>query len=268
MRLPSIEDCSKDQFLFHCRADDERGFLATSKKSGNQAFLARRRFYYSYELIKKYLSTKAGTSRVADFGCGQGNVGLLLAEDGYKVDFVDNEEKFFEYIKLKHTNGDINFIKGDCSTFVSEQKYDAIFFGEAIEHMSDPEKTISNLRDNLKTAGLLCLTTPNGDFVNCSEPNWCEVKDQKERNEKLSNTIGNHVCEFTRKELRDIVKLCGLNIIEHKTFLSYQISRKSLLRRILPEKLLWKLDINYSKKNNSAGKNWGRTQIILALRAH
>lgn len=219
-------------------------------------------------MIKKYLSQNIESLQIADFACGPGSVGLLFAEDGYKVDFVDNEEKFFDYIKLKHTKGNINFVKGDCSTFVGEQKYDAIFFGEAIEHMSDPEKTISNLRANLKTGGFLCMTTPNGDFVNCHEPSWNEVKDQKERNEKLANTLGNHVCEFTQKELREMVKLCGLTIQEHRTFLSDQISRKSLLRRILPEKLLWKMDMNYSKKKNSAGKNWGRTQIILAQRAH
>ncbi|MBC7428054.1 MAG: hypothetical protein H7336_05550, partial [Bacteriovorax sp.] len=82
MRLPSVAECSNDQFLFHLRADDERGFLATSKKRGNQAFLAKRRFCYSYELIKKYLSKNTDTFRVADFACGTGNVGLLLAEDG------------------------------------------------------------------------------------------------------------------------------------------------------------------------------------------
>lgn len=268
MRLPSVEECSKDQFLFTLRSEDDRGFLATAKKSGNQAFLVRRRFFYAYELIKKYLSNDTKNIRIADFACGTGNVGLMFAEDGYKVDFIDNEEKFFEYIELKHTKGEINFIKGDCSTYKGDVKYDAIYFGEAIEHMSDPEKTIANLRDNLKTGGWLCLTTPNGDFVNCYEPTWSEVKDQKERNEKLANTIGNHVCEFTQRELREILKTSGFNVQEHRTFLSDQISRKSILRRILPEKTLWALDLKYSKKNNPSGKNWGRTQIILAQRAH
>jgi 2-polyprenyl-3-methyl-5-hydroxy-6-metoxy-1,4-benzoquinol methylase len=268
MRLPSVEECSKDQFLHTLRSEDERGFLATTKKKGNQAFLVRRRFYYAYELIKKYLSTNTADIRVADFACGIGNVGLMLAEDGYNVDFVDNEEKFFDYIKLKRTKGDVRFIKGDCSSFVGETKYDAIFFGEAIEHMSDPSKTIANLRENLKTGGLLCLTTPNGDFVNCYEPSWMEVKDQTERNAKLANTIGNHVCEFTQRELKDLLKVNGFNIQEHRTFLSDQISRKSLLRRVLPEMALWKLDLSFSKKNNSVGKNWGRTQIVLAQRAH
>lgn len=268
MKLPSVEECSRDQFLFMLRSEDDRGFLATKKKKGNQAFLVKRRFQYAYELIKKYISNDTKTIRIADFACGTGNVGLMFAEDGYKVDFVDNEEKFFDYIKLKQTSGDVNFIKGDCSTYQGDVKYDAIFFGEALEHMSDPDKTISNLRANLKTGGLLCLTTPNGDFVNCYEPSWNEVKDQKERNEKLANTIGNHVCEFTQRELREILKVNGFNVQEHKTFLSDQLSKKSVMRRILPERLLWKLDSDYSKKNNSAGKNWGRTQIILAQRAH
>jgi 2-polyprenyl-3-methyl-5-hydroxy-6-metoxy-1,4-benzoquinol methylase len=268
MKLPSLEECSKDQFLFTLRSEDERGFLATKNRKGNQAFLMRKRFIYAFELIKKYLSQDIASIKVADFACGTGNVGLLFAEAGYSVDFVDNEEKFFEYIKLKHTDGVVHFQKGDCSNFVSETKYDVIFFGEALEHMSQPAVTLSNLRENLKTGGLLCLTTPNGDFVNCYEPSWSEVKDQKERNEKLANSIGNHVCEFTKRELSELVKTAGFNMLEHKTFLSDQISRKSLLRRIVPERAMWKLDDYYSKQKNSAGKDWGRTQIVIAQRAH
>lgn len=268
MKLPNIEQCSNDQFLYTLRGEDEIGFLATKKKNGNMAFLVRRRFLLSHELLKKYLSTKAKVISVADFACGTGNVGLLLAEDGYKVDFVDNEAKFFDYIKLKHVAGDINFVKGDCSAFVSSKKYDAIYFGEALEHMANPDQTLKNLRENLVTGGILCLTTPNGDFVNCYEPNWSEVKGNTERNEKLANNIGNHVCEFTQKELRELVKNAGFMILEHTTFNSQQISQKSILRRVLPEKLLWRLDRLYSKRNDSKGKNWGRTQIVLAQRVH
>ncbi len=268
VKLPNIDQCSNDQFLYMLRAEDESGFLASKKRKGNKAFLARRRFLFSHELLKKHLSIKSKDITVADFACGTGNVGLLLAEDGYKVDFVDNEAKFFDYIKLKHDQGTINFVKGDCSTFVSDKKYDAIYFGEAIEHMSDPDKTLKNLRENLVTGGILCLTTPNGDYVNCYEPDWTEVKGNSERNEKLANNIGNHVCEFTQKELREIIKNAGFTILEHATFNSHQISQKSILRRVLPDTLLWRLDRLYSKRNDPKGKNWGRTQIVLAQRVH
>jgi len=267
MKLPTEESCKNDPFLWMLRGEDERGFFSRNTKT-NQSFLVRRRFNYSVELIKKYIPGNKSNIRVADFACGTGNVGIILFEAGYDVSFIDNEAKFFEYIKLK-SEGKINkFQLGDCSTYKSQEKFDVIFFGEAIEHMSTPDKTIANLRDNLKTGGLLCLTTPNGDYVDCYEPNWSEVKNQIERNEKLANNIGNHVCEFTRSELKMILKENGFNINHHETFLSNQISRKSIFRRLLPEKILCAWDLSISRKNNKQGKNFGRTQIILAQRAH
>ena len=266
MYLPTEEQCKTHPFLNTLRGDDERGYFAKNRGT-NQAFLMRRRYILGYEMIKNICPKESSDFVIGDFACGAGNVGLLLAEDGFKVDFVDNEKLFFDYIKLKSNSPNINYVLGDCSTFKSDKKYDAIFFGEAIEHMANPVRTITNLRDNLKTGGYLCLTTPNGDFVNCYEPNWTTVKNDTERNEKLANTIGNHVCEFTQKELKDILKENGFNIIHHFTFLSDQISRKSLLRRILPERMVWSLDLKFSKKIKD-GKNFGRTQLIMAQRAH
>jgi 2-polyprenyl-3-methyl-5-hydroxy-6-metoxy-1,4-benzoquinol methylase len=266
MFLPTEEQCKTHPFLNNLRNEDERGFFS-KKRGSNQSFLMRRRYLLSHELLKGICPKNNPEFNIADFACGSGNVGLLLAEDGYNVDFIDNEKLFFDYIKLKSDKKNVQFHLGDCSTYQGSKKYDAIYFGEAIEHMANPAKTIINLRENLKTGGYLCLTTPNGDFINCYEPSWTEVKDQPERNEKLANTIGNHVCEFTRRELKDLLKENGFNIIHHFTFLSDQISRKSLLRRVLPEPLLWKLDLNYSKKSEG-NKNFGRTQIILAQRAH
>jgi hypothetical protein len=134
--------------------------------------------------------------------------------------------------------------------------------------MANPDKTIINLRENLKTGGVLCLTTPNGDFINCYEPNWESVKNNPERNNKLANSIGNHVCEFTRNELKSLLKENGFNIILHETFLSESLSRRSILRRILPLNLLVRWDLYISRKNTKSGKNLGRTQIVLAQRAH
>ncbi len=267
MKLPNKETVANDPFLNILHGEDEKGFLSKNKGS-NQSFLVTKRYLDSFEAMKKFLPEASEKIKVADFACGTGNVGLLLSERGYSVDFVDNEEKFFDYIKLKKTTNNVQFIKGDCSTFVSSTPYDAIYFGEAIEHMSDPMKTLTNLRSNLKTGGILVLTTPNGDFVNCYEPNWSEVKDQKDRNEALANNIGNHVCEFTQRELAELVKLSGFLIMGQKLLCSHQISKRSILRRILPQNLAFSLDDHYSKIQTKAGKSMGRTQLIIAQRVH
>jgi 2-polyprenyl-3-methyl-5-hydroxy-6-metoxy-1,4-benzoquinol methylase len=267
MKLPNVESCNDDSFLLKLRLEDERGFLSKNK-SKNQAFLDQRRVTFSIELMKKFLPKQVGKIKIADFACGLGNFGCSMLDLGYEVTFIDNEPKFFEYIKLKSGKEKIKSHFGDCSQYIAPQSFDAIFFGEALEHMSNPAKTVTNLRENLNPGGLLCLTTPNGDYIDCYEPNWHEVKDQPERNDKLANSIGNHVCEFTVKELKDILKENGFNILHHQTFLSKQISKKSLLRRVFPISFLNLWDLKLSKKFNKAGKNFGRTQIVLAQRAH
>ena len=267
MILPTLESCQKDPFLTMCRNNDLNGYL-NPKTGSNKQFLTRRRLDYSCELLLKHLS-KDKTLPFGDFASGSGTFGLKMAELGYDVDFVDNEALFFDYIKLKsEISKGLNFCKKDINHYISEKKYPAIFFGEALEHMENPEETLKILRENLLNGGLLVLTTPNGDFVNCNEPQWNEVKDLKERNKKLANTHGNHVCEFGFKELEELIKNAGCGLLEHRLCGSNQISRKSILRRILPKKILWKLDDLWSKKVDENGKKWGRTQIIVAMRFH
>lgn len=267
MRLPAEAECAKHPTLNMLRNNDIKGFFSP-KKYKNKPFLSRRRINYALELLKNHLSPDKSIT-IADFACGSANFGLQLFEEGYNVDLIDNEALHFDYIKMKtEANDRLRFFTSDLNTFESDRKYHAIFLGEAIEHMEDPEATLQILRSHLLTGGLLCLTTPNGDFVNGTEPKWHEVKHDKERNKKLANNIGNHVCEFGFDELAKLIKEAGFGMLEHKLVNSDQVSRKSLMRRILPESLLWNLDGKWSKSKTNEGKYWGRIQIVVAQRFH
>ncbi len=268
MILPAVQDCVHDPVLNMLRTNDFNGYLNPDKGS-NKSFLNRKRFDTAYALLKKHLTNSSQASSIADFACGSGNFGLRFAEDGYQVDFFDNEARHFDYIKLKTKAWDkISFAQEDISTYIGAKKYTAAFYGEVIEHMANPLQALKVWRENLVTGGLLCLTTPNGDYVDCREPKWAQVKDQKERNESLANTMGNHVCEFGFQELRDLVKQAGFGVLEHKLINSQHISKRSLLRRILPAKVLNQLDDKWSAKNNSCGQYFGRTQVLVAQRFH
>ena len=266
MKLPSKEECKDNPLLNLIREDDKKQFLCT-RWGANQKFLTRRRILTAFELMKKYLPDNKDIP-IADFASGSGTMGLLFAEEGYEVDFLDNETTFFEYIKYKATHGKFNFIPGDSSKYKSEKKYFGIFFGEGIEHMPDPLVTLKNLRENLATGGIICLTTPNGDYHGCEEPSWEEVKNNPERNLKLANNWGNHVCEFRFRELKELVREAGFSLMEHKPINSHQLSRSSFLRRVLPDKILWRLDDYFSKKKTRDGKLHGKTQILVAQRVH
>lgn len=266
MILPPSELCEKDSLLNLIRQGDAREYF-NPRRGANQRFLVQRRIDYSLDLLMKHLIKAEGAS-VADFACGSGTLGLLLAEKGCSVDFIDNEPKFFDYIKMKNEAVDVNFIQADASQYVGSKKYSAIFFGEALEHMENPEETLVILRENLQSGGLLCLTTPNGDFVEGKEPSWTKVRGQTERNKKLANNIGNHVCEFTYQELPELLKNAGFGMLEHQLINSQQISQKKILRRILPKNILWMLDSMWSRQQAKNEKYYGRTQIAVAQRFH
>ena len=263
MRLPAPEECQHDMFLFNLRDNDHRQFLS-QKWGANQRFQSRRRIVLAAELLSQRLPRSGAT--VADIACGTADFGLLMAEKGFPVDLIDNEPKFFDYIRLKKTTGTVNFVQSDINTLSLDKKFSAIFFGEALEHMAEPSQTLKVLREHLPKGGLLCLTTPNGDFANCYTENWEQVKDQKDRNKRLANTIGNHVCEFTKKELKTLVQEAGFCILQHKTIVSDLVARRHAVRWLLPEKLVWMLDESWSKRETTSGKDLGKLQLLLAQR--
>lgn len=268
MNLPSKDSCSFDPLLKSFWDADFEGFL--SPNSGkNKYFLNRQRVLSAVEsLLKKLPPPDSSSVLVADIACGTGNAGLFFVKNGYNVEFVDNEEKFFDYIQLKHPQEKLQFHKSDVNNLELVEKYDGVFFGEAIEHMAHPLETFKTLHRCLKRGGYLVLTTPNGSFKNCNEPCWEEVKNDHERNSKLANTIGNHVCEFKPSELKSLAKEAGFIVEEHFLVNSDTVSRRSALRRILPFNLMRSLDKKWAKKKVDGSKDEGRIQILLAQRAH
>lgn len=266
MHLPPAEKCQQDPLLHLLWQGDAREFF-NPKRYANQRFLNRRRMLGAYEALKRHLGGRK-SARIADVACGTGTLGVLFAEDGYQVSFIDNEPRFLKYVRMKTEAKNIRCHQSDVNSWKAGEKYDALFFGEALEHMEDPEQTLAALRENLKTGGLLCLTTPNGDIPGAQEPKWAEVKGQTERNRKLANNLGNHVCEFGFQELKDLVKQAGFGVLEHRLINSEKVSRRGVARALLPEKTLWKLDDRWSNRKHSDGNYGGRTQLLVAQRFH
>lgn len=267
MKLPLRDELPNETIFNDFLRSDTEGYLNTNRS--NKSLLNKKRINTALDLFKKHIPKPSSEIKLADFACGTGNFGLNLLEEGYVVDFIDNEEHFFKYIEHKNTaRNQPNFIKCDISNFEPTTKYHGIFLGEAIEHMARPDILLTNLRNSLVAGGVLCLTTPNGDYQDCYEPSWTEVKENTERNEKLANTMGNHVCEFTKKELSELVKMAGFGLHEHRLVNSSKLSRHSLLRRILPREMIFQLDNKWAVKRDSAGKDLGRIQIIVAQRFH
>ena len=104
--------------------------------------------------------------RVLDAGCGYGIYAMSLAEEGYRVDAIDLDEKRIavlnrmrgEYAALKDTlalhTGSLTALPYAADTF------DGIICSEVIEHVTDDAAAIAELSRVLKPGGTLILSVP------------------------------------------------------------------------------------------------------------
>ncbi len=113
------------------------------------------------ELIKTYLPQP---SRVVDLAAGQGAFSVQLKNLGHDilaVDFSDENWKVPE-IPLKLENFDSEFAE---RILTDDNKFDAIFAIEIIEHLENPFRFVRECAKLLKPGGLFFVTTPNVEAV-------------------------------------------------------------------------------------------------------
>lgn len=96
---------------------------------------------------------------VLDVGCGTGQVANFLQEKGYKVVGIDISPLF---IKQAKKSGKANFRVMDSNKIEFKDNYfDAVISAETIEHITQPERALSEMARVLKRNGILIIRFPN-----------------------------------------------------------------------------------------------------------
>jgi len=93
--------------------------------------------------------------------------------------------------KAKKINPHIKFIAGDAEDPSLGGKWDILFAGEIIEHLSNPQKALSNWSNLLKQGGYIVISTPNRHFSRKTEEHisLLSIKETKEMLSKLDIKI-------------------------------------------------------------------------------
>lgn len=154
------------------------------------------------------------TKSILDAGCGTGNFGEILSrcQNDFNISVIgiDVSKKSVEVAKSKQIYGAC-FLCGDNKNLpFKDESFDCVVLIEVIEHVSNKERLLKELKRVLKTHGMLIITTPNkGDIVL-----------------RMHNLLLNLVMEITGqrivhkdeyldvKELSTLVENVGLNIKE------------------------------------------------------
>ena len=116
-----------------------------------------------------FLSNLRNYSSILDVGCGFGFL-VKFAEEILHMEAigVDPSRYCKEGQKILNINTYNNYLE-----YVNELKgknYDIVYSSEVIEHIMDPSNFVKLLKNYLHENGVLILTTPNAEFINCQTP--------------------------------------------------------------------------------------------------
>jgi 2-polyprenyl-3-methyl-5-hydroxy-6-metoxy-1,4-benzoquinol methylase len=107
-------------------------------------------------LLKKFLSKEQS---LLDIGCGEG---LFLQEISGIVGSANGLEPTHLYAEYAKNNLHLDVKQGTVEeTIFPDEFFDVITMFHVLEHLTDPEDTLRNLRKWLKHRGLLVIEVPN-----------------------------------------------------------------------------------------------------------
>jgi SAM-dependent methyltransferase len=100
--------------------------------------------------------------KILDVGCGDGNFSIMIKE-ACKAGVVYGIEATEKGVESANNNGVIaHQLDIDMGVFPFKDGYfDAVFAGEIIEHLFDPDHFLDEIYRVLRPGGVLVLTTPN-----------------------------------------------------------------------------------------------------------
>ncbi len=117
------------------------------------------RYKLRKHLIRKILQTESIENRTClEIGYGAGDMLLMYAKMGLKVDGYDFSPIAYQYAKTRITKNIRLFEHEDD---IQENFYDYLFAFEVIEHIQEDEKALQRFGNYLKVNGRIILSVPS-----------------------------------------------------------------------------------------------------------
>lgn len=134
--------------------------LLFKPQSGWKIAAKSRLVYDKIEAIKPYIKGR----RVLDAGCGDDsdNEGLhakIAGIAGYCVGVERDSDK----ARIMQSKG-FNIVEADVQSMDLKERFDAVFAGELLEHLSNPGMFLDNAARHLNDGGIFIATTPSFYF--------------------------------------------------------------------------------------------------------
>ncbi len=148
------------------------------------------------DFVQKYSLTR---KKIIEIGCGRGEYLSLMQRCGaeaYGLEISQQSVNFCKKNGLKVTQG---FVQSDTDR-LKESPFAAFFILNFLEHLPDPNSTLSGIGNNLSDEAVGLVEVPNFDMIL--------------RKNLFSEFIADHLFYFTKDTLEKTVSQNGFNIIE------------------------------------------------------
>ena len=156
------------------------------------------------DFLLKYIT---GTDKVLDLGCANGRIIKRIAETASEITGVDHEKKYLDMAKKEHRRENIRFVCDDIFNYVhsiEQNDFDVAILSQVIEHLENPKGLLEALS---KKVGKIYVEVP--DYENSFSNLYRAALDMD-----LKYTDYDHVYEFDRFDLVNLLEGCGLEIID------------------------------------------------------
>lgn len=152
---------------------------------------------YWLKYILKYIPLDG---KVAEIGCGLGQLAYLMKQIGYNQTAYELSPHICEYVQ------DRLGIDIVCKPFAeTDETYNAILAFDVLEHILDPQEFISNCTSHLANDGIMCLQTPCYDET-LSYQEMCQQKPH------FNNLLvkDQHIYLYSRESIKKILESAGM----------------------------------------------------------
>ncbi|MCW3102496.1 MAG: Methyltransferase type 12 [Bacteroidetes bacterium] len=144
-------------------------------------------------------------STVLDLGCNQGENASLIAQKAKEVVGVDFNAQAIEKAKAQFSAPNLSFVHGEAIEYVSANKgrFNTLVLSHILEHIDDQRAFLMSFRSFFKHI-YIELPDLEASFLN---------QYRIDLDARYQHTDDDHVVEFDREDLRNLLNECGLRIV-------------------------------------------------------
>lgn len=198
----------------------------------------------SVERARLISPSVAKGKNVLDIGCGDGTLIDYLHKrnsPGY-ICGIDISSSAVKHVKKKGYDADVvDILSGDFKKFLKKRKFDYIIITEVLEHIAEPEKVISTIREHQKEA-VMFVSVPNSAFL----PYRMRLLFGRFPAVVIIHHMKEHLRFWTHKDFIEWSKRMGYKVCGFKV--NSGISKSRLFASLLGKQIIYMLRSNDGRK--------------------